>query len=209
MTKDLNNPFNYFRSELEKVFGVNQKQLNALISTYNKTGYNTPLKKLAEMLGYESDCGLAEVHVFPLCCVSHEYFQSKDIAHALLTKSNLTSKAKKSIRYFFSKLNDKGLRGLEVQYHVCGNLFEFQALDIISDNSTLLEVEDHSYRTICYIPVTRITFGLDDDDTKTISSEFSQHSLAHLISTLQSIYDRNSALAKTYKKSIKDLPVIE
>ena len=209
MVNELENPFDYFRSELENVFGVDQKQLNALISAYNKTGYNTPLKKLAEMLGSENDYGFAEVHIFPLCCVSYEYFQSKDNTNTFLAKSNLTSKTKKSIKYFFSKLTDKGLRGLEVQYHVYGNLFDFQALDPISDNNILLEIKDQSNKAVCYLPVTRITFARGGDDEKTISSEFSQDRLAHLISTLQSIYDRNSALTKTYKKSIKDLPVIE
>ena len=209
MIKESDNPFDYFKYELEEVFGVNQEQLNALISTYNKTGHDTPLKKLAEMLGSENDYGLTNAHLLPLCCISYEYLQNKDNTQTFLTKSSLTSKAKKAIKYFFSKLTDKGLHGLEIQYHAYISLLDFRSLDLISDNSMLLEIKDQSNKAICYLPVTRITFALDGNDKKTISSEFSQDRLAHLISTLQSIYDRNAALTRTYKKSTRDLPVIE
>jgi len=207
--RDSNNPFDYFKSELEEIFKINQRQLDALISSCNKTAYGAPAKKLAEIFESESDYELADMYGFALCCVSYEYLQNKGGAQNFLTKSGLTSKTKKGIGYFFSKLTDKGLHGLEIQYHVSGNMFDFPALYFRSNNNMLVEIKDISNKTIAYLPLARIQFGLDGDDKKTISAEFSQDKLAHLISTLQSVYDRNSELVKMYKNSIKSAPVIE
>ena len=213
MIEDSDNPFDDFKSELEGIFNINQKQLNTLISAYNKTAYDTSIKQLAEIFGSGSDYDLVGRYRFALCFVSYEYLQNRDNIQAFLTKSNLMSKTKKNIRYFFSKLTDKGLHRLEIQYHVSGNMLNFPALSFKSDNSMLVEIKDFSNKPICYLPVIRVQFGFDDDDDtdyeKIISAEFSQDKLAHLISMLQSVYDRNSELAKTYKESLKNLPVIE
>ncbi len=210
MTDPKDNVFTYFKNEIETIFKTNQKKIDGLIVVYNKTAHNTSMKKFAEVMGLKNDLDFAEIVRFSLSAITNQYLENKKKTLNLLDNSKLDSKTKRTIRTFFSKMNEKALHGLKIQYHISETMFDFSTLVSVTDTKALTEIKDHANTPLGYLHVTRIKFVFDEDeDEKTMYATFSQDRLSHLISVLQTIYDENYESVKRHKNSIKGLPVID
>lgn len=209
MKKPIDNVFTYFASNAEKIFRIDKKKLDSLVEIYNKNGGNTSLKKFSEITGFPLQTGEADVYRFTLCAIANDFKLHKKQTEHKLMQSKLSPNIKTSIKDFFSKLNENGLRGLYIQFHISGNLLDDFSLLGLSDVKGLREIRDDNDVLICYLPATRIKFTFDDGEEKNEFATFSQDRLAELISTLQAIYDQSVESIQKYKNDIKgSAPVI-
>ena len=110
------------------------------------------------------------------------------------------------IRAFFTRLNERGLYGLQTQYHVIGKLSELPALEDVTECEELIQINDCGDDPVCYLPATRIKFAFNG--RQKISAVFSQDGLSRLISRLQKIHDEGSKAVARYKGAVRDMPVV-
>ncbi len=200
------NVFDYFGSSLEETFMIGQKGAEALADAYNESGCCTSIKQFIKVTKRHVDPDLAELHRFPLEAVAIECRLDWEETRRGLKDSSLKPETKKAIHAFFSRLDGRGLRGLQIQYHITDKLSELPALDDVTDSGELIEVGGCGGEPACYLPATRISFAFSG--RQKMSAVFSQDGLSRLISRLQGIYDERSKSAARHGGIISNLPVI-
>ena len=200
------NVFDYFGSDLEEIFKINQEGIEALADAYNESGCGTSIRQFIEVTKRHVDPESAELYLFPLTAAAIEYYLDGERAQRRLSDSNLKPRIKKAIQSFFSRLNERGLYGLQTQYHVIGKLSELPALEDVTKCEELIQINDCADDPACYLPVTRIKFAFSG--RQKISAVFSQDRLSQLISRLQDIHGEGSKAVARYKGAMRDLPVV-
>ena len=200
------NVFDYFGSDLEEIFKINQKGIEALADAYNESDCSTPIRQFIEVTKRHVDPESAELCLFPLTAAAIEYYLDGEGAQRRLSDSSLKPKTKKAIQSFFSRLNEQGLYGLQTQYHVIGKLSELPALEDVTEREELVQINDCGGEPACYLPATRIRFAFSDKQKA--SAVFSQDGLSRLISRLQGIHGEGSKAVARYKGAVRDLPVV-
>ena len=200
------NVFDYFGSDLEEIFKIDQEGVEALADAYNESGCSTSIRQFIKATERHVDPESADLYRFPLTAVAIEYhLDGEGVQHRLLD-SNLKPRTKKAIQTFFSRLNEHGLYGLQTQYHVIGKLSELPALEDVTEREELVQINDCADEPACYLPATRIRFAFSGKQK--ISAVFSQDGLSRLISRLQGIHDDGSKAVARYKGAVRDLPVV-
>ena len=200
------NVFDYFGSDLEEIFKINQEGVEALADAYNESGCGTPIRQFIKATERHVDPELADLYRFPLTAAAIEYYLDGEGAQRRLSDSSLKPKTKKAIQSFFSRLNEQGLYGLQTQYHVIGKLSELPALEDVSEREELVQIDDCGGDPVCYLPATRIRFAFSGKQK--VSAVFTQNRLSRLISRLQKIHDEGSKAVARYKGAVRDLPVV-
>ena len=200
------NVFDYFGSDLEEIFKINQEGVEALADAYNESGRGTSIRQFIKATERHVDPELADLYRFPLAAAAIEYYLDGEGAQRRLLDSNLKLRTKKAIRTFFSRLNEQGLYGLQTQYHVIGKLSELPALEDVIECEELVQINDCGDEPACYLPATRIKFAFSGKQK--VSAVFSQDRLSQLISRLQKIHDEGSKAVARYKGAVRDLPVV-
>ena len=200
------NVFDYFGSDLEEIFKINQEDIEVLADAYNESGCSTSIGQFIKATKRHVDPESAELCLFPLTAVAIEYYLDGEGARRRLSDSSLKPKTKKAIQSFFSRLNERGLHGLQTQYHVIGKLSELPALEDVTECEELVQINDCGGEPACYLPATRIRFAFSGKQK--VSAVFSQDGLSRLISRLQDIHGEGSKAVARYKGTVRDLPVV-
>ena len=200
------NVFDYFGSDLEEIFKIDQEGVEALADAYNESGCGTSIRQFIKATERHVDPELADLYRFPLTAAAIEYYLDGEGAQRKLLDSNLKPRTKKAIQSFFSRLNEQGLYGLQTQYYVIGKLSELPALEDVTKCEELIQINDCGEEPACYLPATRIKFAFSG--RQKISAVFSQDGLSQLISKLQDIHDEGSKAVMRYKGVMRDLPVV-
>ena len=200
------NVFDYFGSDLEEIFKINQEGVEALADAYNESGCGTSIRQFIKATERHVDPELADLYRFPLTAAAIEYYLDGKGTQHRLSDSNLKPRTKKAIQAFFSRLNERGLYGLQAQYHVIGKLSELPALEDVAEREELVQINDCGDEPVCYLPATRIRFAFSG--RQKVSAVFSQDRLSQLISKLQDIHGEGSKAVARYKGAMRDLPVI-
>ena len=200
------NVFDYFGSDLEEIFKINQEDIEALADAYNESGCSTPIRQFIKATERHVDPESADLYRFPLTAAAIEYYLDVEGAQRRLSDSSLKPLTKKAIRTFFSRLNEHGLYGLQTQYHVIGKLSELPALEDVTEREELVQINDCADEPACYLPATRIRFAFSGKQK--VSAVFSQDGLSRLISKLQDIHNEGSKAVARYKGAVRDLPVV-
>ena len=200
------NVFDYFGCNFEEIFKINQEGVEALADAYNESGCDTSIRQFIEVTERHVDPELADLYRFPLTAAAIEYYWDREGTQRRLSDSNLKPRTKRGIQSFFSRLNERGLHGLQTQYHVIGKLSELPALEDVTECEELIQINDCGDEPVCYLPATRIRFAFSG--RQKISAVFSQDRLSQLISKLQDIHDDGSKAVARYKGAMRDLPVV-
>ena len=200
------NVFDYFGSDLEEIFKINREDVEALADAYNESGCGTSIRQFIEVTKRHVDPELADLYRFPLTAAAIEYYLDGEGARRKLLDSNLKPRTKKAIESFFSRLNERGLYGLQTQYHIIGKLSELPALEDVAECEEIIQINDCADDPACYLPATRIRFAFSG--RQKVSAIFSQDRLSQLISRLQDIHDEGSKAVARYKGAMRDLPVV-
>ena len=183
---------------------IGQKGAEALADAYNESGCCTSIKQFIKVTKRYVDPDLAELYRFPLEAVAIECRRDAEETRRRLKDSSLKPETKKAIHAFLSRLDGRGLRGLQIQYHVTDKLSELPALDDVTENGELIEVGSCGGESSCYLSATRIGFAFSG--RQKMSAVFSQDGLSQLISRLQGIHDEGSKAVTRYKGAMRDLP---
>ena len=142
------NVFDYFGSDLEEIFKINQEGVETLADAYNESGCGTSIRQFIKATESHVDPELVDLYRFPLTAVAIEYYFDGKGAQRRLSDSNLTPRTKKAIQAFFSRLNE---HGLQTQYHVIGKLSELPALEDVTECEELIQINDCGDDPVCYL----------------------------------------------------------
>ena len=200
------NVFDYFGSDLEEIFKINQEGVETLADAYNESGCGTSIRQFIEVTKRHVDPESAETYRFPLAAVAIDCYLDRGKTQRRLQDSSLKPRTKKAIQSFFSRLNERGLYGLQTQYHIIGKLSELPALEDVAEREEIIPINDCGDEPACYLPATRIKFAFSG--RQKVSAVFSQDGLSRLISRLQKIHDEGSKAVARYKGAVRDLPVV-
>lgn len=205
------NIIDYAMSDLEFLFKQDDKYVQALVDIINRKGANFSSFDIGQSLNY-SDYGEFVDLKASLAWLVHNYAHHKEQFQndLVMTKSNKTIVEK--ITKFLSKLETRGLDGLNVIFELQRSEFlDRTTIARLRNENMLKTITDENEKIIGHLPFIRITFEFIDEkgNAHHIPANLTITGLHSIIDGLMRSEEEAKEAMRLYKEKLGDMVIFE